>query len=108
MVKGNEDAIRQIILNLICNAIRHTPAGGTVEVAAQRPELRHGAMRGIVKCARHAAAAFPRALVGQIFEAGFSGSGETPGLGLAVCQRLDGTAPRRDSRAEPRRAGYGI
>jgi two-component system sensor histidine kinase FlrB len=26
--------------------------------------------------------------LGRLFEAGFSGSGETPGLGLAVCKRL--------------------
>ncbi|MGD0914748.1 MAG: histidine kinase dimerization/phospho-acceptor domain-containing protein, partial [Terracidiphilus sp.] len=32
-IRGNEDGIRQIILNLICNAIRHTPAGGRVMVS---------------------------------------------------------------------------
>ena len=27
-------------------------------------------------------------ILDQIFEAGFSGTGDTPGLGLAVCKRL--------------------
>jgi signal transduction histidine kinase len=86
MVNGNEDAIRQVMLNLITNAIRHTPAGGMVEVAA-KSELRYGAMRGIVSV-RDNGCGIPESLVGQIFDAGFSGSGETPGLGLAVCRRL--------------------
>ena len=30
----------------------------------------------------------PEDQIGHIFEAGFSATGETPGLGLAVCKRL--------------------
>lgn len=30
----------------------------------------------------------PANLVGRVFESGFSASGDTPGLGLAVCKRL--------------------
>jgi signal transduction histidine kinase len=30
----------------------------------------------------------PEELIGHLFEAGFSATGETPGLGLAVCKRL--------------------
>jgi len=85
-VQGNDDAIRQIMLNLIANAIRHTAVGGVVEVAA-RTETRHGAIRGIVTV-RDNGCGIPGDLLAHIFEAGFSGSGETPGLGLAVCSRL--------------------
>jgi signal transduction histidine kinase len=35
-VLGNEDAIRQIILNVVTNAIRHTEPGGTVNVSRSR------------------------------------------------------------------------
>jgi signal transduction histidine kinase len=85
-VEGNEDAIRQIMLNLIANAIRHTPVGGRVEVAV-KADARHGAMRGIVTV-RDNGCGIPENLRTRIFEAGFSGTGETPGLGLAVCRRL--------------------
>lgn len=85
-VQGNEDALRQILLNLTANAIRHTAVGGRVEVAA-RTETRHGAMRGVVTV-RDNGCGIPDDLLAHIFEAGCSGTGETPGLGLAVCQRL--------------------
>jgi two-component system sensor histidine kinase FlrB len=85
-VQGNEDAIRQIVLNLIANAIRHTPVGGSVEVAVGT-ETRHGTVRGVVTV-RDSGCGIPQDLLPHIFEAGFSGTGETPGLGLAVCKRL--------------------
>ena len=85
-VQGNEDALRQITLNLISNAIRHTPVGGSVEVAV-RAETRHGTVRGMVTV-RDSGCGIPQDLLSHIFEAGFSATGETPGLGLAVCKRL--------------------
>ena len=47
-IQGNENLLRQIILNLVCNAIRHTPAGGKVEVTTQKA-LRLGEMRAQVE-----------------------------------------------------------
>jgi two-component system sensor histidine kinase FlrB len=85
-IQGNEDALRQILLNLTANAIRHTPVGGLVEVAA-KAESRHGAVRGIVTV-RDNGCGIPQDQLPHIFEAGYSGTGETPGLGLAVCRRL--------------------
>ncbi len=85
-VLGNEDAIRQIILNIVCNAIRHTPTGGKVEVSA------HAAKRGRARSAqvtvRDTGRGIPDSVKERIFDAGFSATGETPGLGLAVCKRL--------------------
>jgi signal transduction histidine kinase len=34
-IQGNENGLRQIILNIVCNAIRHTPAGGMITVSVQ-------------------------------------------------------------------------
>lgn len=85
-VEGNEDGIRQILLNLVCNAIRHTPAGGQVAVSTQS-ETRNGRQFGIVDV-RDTGCGIPEENLAHLFEAGFSGTGETPGLGLTVCQRL--------------------
>lgn len=86
MIDGNEDGIRQIILNLVSNAIRHTPAGGAV-VVTTREEQRGEQPRALLEV-RDTGCGIPDDLTGRIFDAGFSGTGETPGLGLAVCRRL--------------------
>jgi two-component system sensor histidine kinase FlrB len=86
MVLGNENLLRQIILNLACNAIRHTQAGGNIEVSTHEI-LRYGISSGLVEVTDTGCGMEPQ-ILDRIFEAGFSGSGDTPGLGLAVCQRL--------------------
>jgi nitrogen fixation/metabolism regulation signal transduction histidine kinase len=83
---GNQDGIRQIILNLICNAIRHTTAGGRVDVEMWRAQ-NDGSSFAVVEV-RDTGCGISEEQIGRLFEAGFSGSGETPGLGLAVCKRL--------------------
>jgi signal transduction histidine kinase len=35
-VKADREKLRQVVLNLLSNAIRHTPSGGTVTLSAQR------------------------------------------------------------------------
>lgn len=85
-VEGNVDAIRQIILNLICNAVRHTPSGGSIEVSIQ--EVSRGTInRALVEVA-DTGCGISEAIIGKLFEPGFSGTGDSPGLGLAVCKRL--------------------
>jgi signal transduction histidine kinase len=85
-IEGNEDAIHQIILNLVCNAIRHTEAGGSVCVATRRRVV-DGKQSALVEI-KDTGCGIPDTVIAQIFEAGFSATGETPGLGLAVCRRL--------------------
>ena len=85
-IHGNENGLRQIVLNLICNAIRHTPAGGTITVAV-RPGSRHGKKRAFVEVA-DTGCGIPEYVMEHLFEAGFSADGNSPGLGLAVCKRL--------------------
>jgi PAS domain S-box-containing protein len=94
LVMGNESALQQVVLNLVSNAIRHTPAGGRVTVSL-RPEQRatKGGNRG--KKSEHVIAEFSDTGCGirpdqidRVFEPGFSGSGDTSGLGLAVCERI--------------------
>lgn len=85
-VLGNEAAIRQTLLNLLCNAIRHTQPGGRVDVATRTAE-RDGAKLALVDV-HDTGCGIPEPAMAHLFEAGFSGTGETPGLGLAVCSRL--------------------
>lgn len=85
-ILGSENQLRQVLLNLICNAIRHTPAGGKVTVTACGVE-REGRRRAVVEVS-DTGCGIPEPAIGRVFEAGFSGQGDTPGLGLAVCKRL--------------------
>ena len=85
-IQGNENLLRQIVLNLISNAIRHTPASGSICVTA-RAVARKGVRRAVVEVTDTGCGIAP-ALIKRIFEAGFSANGDTPGLGLAVCRRL--------------------
>jgi two-component system sensor histidine kinase FlrB len=86
VIQGNENMLRQMILNLICNAIRYTPAGGNIDVST-RGKSRQGTIRALLEI-KDTGCGIPANLVDRIFEAGFSASGDTPGLGLAVCKRL--------------------
>jgi signal transduction histidine kinase len=85
-IQGSENQLRQVLLNLICNAIRHTPAGGKVAVTACGVE-REGRRRAVVEVS-DTGCGIPEPAIGRVFEAGFSAQGDTPGLGLAVCKRL--------------------
>ena len=86
VIQGSENMLRQMILNLICNAIRHTPGGGKIDVSTKR-KSRPGAIRALLEI-RDTGCGIPAELIDRIFDTGFSGGGDTPGLGLAVCKRL--------------------
>jgi two-component system sensor histidine kinase FlrB len=83
-VLGNQSALHQVMLNLLTNAVRHTPSGGTVTLSVQSDD-RSGNV--VIECADTGCGLRPDQL-DHIFEPGFSGSGDTSGLGLAVCQRI--------------------
>ena len=85
-IQGNENALRQIVLNLVCNAIRHTPDGGSITVTIHGVS-RDRAIRAVVEIA-DTGCGIPENLLEHLFEAGVSADGTTPGLGLAVCKRL--------------------
>jgi len=85
-IQGNENGLRQIVLNLVCNAIRHTPAGGTITVTAKR--VSQPGMTSALVEVTDTGRGIPARIMEHLFEAGFSADGHTPGLGLAVCKRL--------------------
>jgi two-component system sensor histidine kinase FlrB len=85
-IQGNENGLRQIVLNLVCNAIRHTPAGGEITVSTRKAS-RSGATCALVEVA-DTGCGIPAHMLDQLFDVGFSAEGNTPGLGLAVCKQL--------------------
>jgi signal transduction histidine kinase len=85
-IQGNENLLRQIVLNLICNAIRHTPADGRIAVTTKALSDQSG-RRALVEVT-DTGSGIPPYLLERVFETGFSANGDTPGLGLAVCKRL--------------------
>jgi two-component system sensor histidine kinase FlrB len=85
-IQGNENQLRQVLLNLICNAIRHTPAGGEVTVRT-RGAWKEGKLRAVVEVS-DTGCGISEQQIERVFETGFSAQGDTPGLGLAVCRRL--------------------
>ncbi len=82
-VMASESALQQIMLNLVMNAVRHTPAGGTVSIALE--EACPGRLR--LEIADTGCGIAPEHLP-EIFRPGWSEDGARSGLGLNVCQRL--------------------
>jgi signal transduction histidine kinase len=76
--------IERVLTNLIDNAIRHTPAGGTIEV-----ELRHEAEKVIV-IVSDSGPGIPDELLESLFRRPFSQTGDrrTGGLGLLIVRRI--------------------
>ncbi len=83
-LRGNRTAFHQLLLNLCSNALRHSAAGGTVRVVCPRDNSSATLQIAVIDNGCGISGEdLPR-----LFESGFSGSGTTPGLGLAVCARL--------------------
>lgn len=82
-VQLGEDALRQVLLNLVLNAIDATPANGHVRLST-RPS--NG---GIEIRVDDEGPGLPAAIRKRIFEPFFSTKGERPGgLGLAISRRI--------------------
>ncbi len=95
-VMGNGSALQQVVLNLVSNAIRHTRESGVVRVTVRelcRASRQHGG-RAVIEFADSGTGIAEEHLQ-EIFRPGFSGTGTTSGLGLAVCRQImtqhDGT-----------------
>jgi len=88
LVMGNESALQQVILNLVSNAIRHTPPGGSVTVRVGGEHLTTGRKTHVTVEFSDTGCGIRSDQIDHIFEPGFSGNGDTSGLGLAVCARI--------------------
>lgn len=82
---GDQDALKQVMMNLFCNALRHTPPGGSISVTSG-VEHQESGDAAVIECTDTGSGIAPEVLP-NIFEAGFTTTGSS-GLGLAVCRRL--------------------
>ena len=100
-IQANKSGFHQLLLNLCSNALRHTKPGGTVHIRCGRAQA-----KGVVQIAvSDTGCGIPPEHLPRLFEGGFSGSGVTPGLGLAVCERL--MSQHRGSISVESRVGHG-
>lgn len=87
-VMGDASGLQQLLLNLTHNAIRHTPAGGTLAIRGHI-DSSSGKGLAVVEFSDTGSGINPEDLP-HIFEAGFSANRQRTGLGLAVCERIMG------------------
>ena len=85
-IAGNAGELQQVVINLALNALRHTDAGGRLTITARRQSRAAGEV-AIVEFADTGCGIKAEHLT-NIFEAGFSSAGQSPGLGLAVCRKI--------------------
>jgi two-component system, NtrC family, nitrogen regulation sensor histidine kinase NtrY len=76
--------LEQVLLNLVLNALRATPAGGCVEIRGAKTADSRAGLISITDSGRGIAPAD----LERIFEPGFSTREGSPGLGLTVCRRI--------------------
>ncbi len=85
-IEATSSGLQQIILNLACNALRHTKAGSTIEIRGYLGSDKSG-RTAIVEFSDDGSGIHPTYLP-HIFHAGFSGEKKGLGLGLAVCKQI--------------------
>ena len=87
VVEGDERRVRQVIFNLVSNAVKFTPAGGTVDISAAQV---NGEVRVAVADSGPGIAPEDRDRIFEEFQQTDSGieQGEGTGLGLALSKRL--------------------
>ena len=87
-VLGNASALQQLVLNLVANAVRSTPKGGRVAVTVRSAARDKAKAPGVEIEFADTGCGIRAEHLDEIFRAGFSASGNTSGLGLAVCRQI--------------------
>ena len=93
VVLGDPGRLRQILINLVGNALKFTAAGGTVEIDVTT-DGEHGDRVPIHFCIRDTGIGIPNDVVGRLFQPFSQGDGSTTrryggtGLGLSISANL--------------------
>ena len=88
LVRVDAGLIMQVLINLVNNAIKYTPAGSTIQITA----IQRGNVAEI--CVSDNGTGIPDELKERVFEMFFTGSNPTSdsrrslGLGLSLCQAI--------------------
>lgn len=85
-VRGDAELLRQVLWNLVRNAVQATPRGGTVRIRLE-PQVRHREPYVVVSVSDPGAGIDP-AHLGKIFNPFFTSKEGGTGLGLAISQRI--------------------
>jgi len=83
-IAADRHRLEQVLLNLVLNALRATPPGGWIELAARKSQCG----RAIELEVADTGSGISAAQLPHIFEPGFSTRVGSPGLGLAVCRKI--------------------
>jgi signal transduction histidine kinase len=83
-VLGDRHRLERVLLNLVLNAVHAMTGGGWIELAGRRL-LNSQAVALLVS---DTGPGIPPEVLARIFEPGFSTRSGSPGLGLAVCQKI--------------------
>ncbi len=91
-ITGNASQLRQLLTNLVDNAIKFTPAGGSVSIRLQRDDRRHV----VVLTVADTGVGIPLASIPRVFDRFYQvdkarqrGDGARGiGLGLSICQSI--------------------
>ena len=102
IVRANADALRQVLLNLLDNAVKFGPAGDSVTVALESVD---GTARLSVEDRGAGVPAADRDRIFQPYERGHTGGAGGAGIGLAVVHRI--VADHRGTVAVEDRGGGG-
>lgn len=82
---ASAEALKQALLNILVNGMKHTSSGGEIRIAVRRRGSEES--KAIIEIS-DTGCGIPEHVLPLVFDAGFSGSGATPGLGLSVCRRI--------------------
>lgn len=85
-VQADVNRLKQVFLNLAINGFRAMPPGGSLTIRLKWAPQFPGGLAQIE--VQDEGRGVPEELQGKIFEAGFTTTPGSPGLGLAVCKRI--------------------
>lgn len=82
VISGDADRLQQTIVNLVDNALKATPAGGTIQVKVRNNDAE------VILVVRDSGRGLTNEEVSRAFEPYFSGPGGGAGLGLTIAREI--------------------